>query len=103
MVYIRWINARQDGRHAGMEHRERIGWNLRKVRTAKRITQENLAVDAGVDRTTISGIERGDFNASVDLLARLADALAVDISLLFEVPAEATPPKPLKAGRRPGR
>lgn len=86
-----------------MEHRERIGWNLRKVRASKGVTQENLAVDAGVDRTTISGIERGEFNASVDLLARLAEALAIDISLFFEVPAEATPPEPLKAGRKRGR
>lgn len=86
-----------------MDHRERIGWNLRKIRTSKRVTQENLAVDADVDRTTISGIERGDFNASVDLLARLAAALATDISAFFEIPESKLPPEPMKAGRKPGR
>ena len=93
----------QGGRHACMETRKRIGWNLRKVRAEKRITQENLAVDAAVDRTTISGIERGEFNASVDLLDRLAQALAVDILVFFEIPSEDEKPKPLKAGRKPGK
>lgn len=86
-----------------MEARERIGWNLRKVRTGKRVTQENLAVDAAVDRTTISGIERGEYNASVDLLDRLAKALSVDISAFFEVPDGTVKPEGLKAGRKPGK
>lgn len=93
----------QDGAHATMEARERIGWNLRKLRAGQRITQENLAVDAAVDRTTISGIERGEYNASVDLLERLAKALSVDIAALFEVPAETKPPEALKPGRKPGK
>lgn len=87
-----------------MNTRERLGWNLRKVRAAKKVTQENLAVDAGVDRTTISGIERGDFNASIDLLDRIATALAVDIAELFEIPIDGeAPPTTLPAGRKPGR
>lgn len=87
-----------------METRARIGWNLRKVRAAKRVTQENLAVDASVDRTTISGIERGDYNASVDLLDRLAEALSVDISEFFAIPPSgAQKPETLPAGRKPGK
>lgn len=86
-----------------MEARERIGWNLRKVRTGKRVTQENLAVDAAVDRTTISGIERGDYNASVELLDRLAKALGVDIAVFFEVPGDGVKLEGLKAGRKPGK
>ncbi|QCI98838.1 helix-turn-helix domain-containing protein [Agrobacterium larrymoorei] len=86
-----------------MEHRERIGRNLRTVRVAQRMTQEDLAGLARVDRTTISGIERGDFNASVDLLARLADGLSADISAFFAIPESDERPEPLKAGRKPGR
>ena len=87
-----------------METRARIGWNLRKVRAEKRVTQENLAVDASVDRTTISGIERGEYNASVDLLDRLAAALSVDISELFAIPPSgAKKPESLPAGRKPGK
>ncbi|WP_077967387.1 helix-turn-helix domain-containing protein [Ensifer adhaerens] len=85
-----------------MDTRARIGWNLRRIRTSKKITQENLAVDANVDRTAISGIERSEYNPSVDLLDRLVDALGIDISELFVIPAEsALPPDPLKAGRKP--
>lgn len=85
-----------------MDTRARIAWNLRQIRTSKKITQENLAVDANVDRTAISGIERSEYNPSIDLLDRLVAALDIDISELFEVPAEsAPPPDPLKAGRKP--
>ncbi|RVG23665.1 helix-turn-helix domain-containing protein [Sinorhizobium meliloti] len=84
-----------------MKVRARIAWNLRALRTARRVTQENLAVDADVDRTTISGLERGDFNASVDLIERIADALGVDvIDLLAVPPAHSAEPTPLKAGRK---
>lgn len=85
-----------------MDVRTRIAWNLRRIRTQQRVTQENLAVDADVDRTYISGIERRDFNPTVDLLERLANALAVDVSELFVVPsAEDAEPKPLMPGRKP--
>ncbi len=85
-----------------MDTRARIAWNLRRIRTSKKITQENLAVDANVDRTAISGIERSEYNPSVDLLDRLVAALGVDISSLFAIPSDsAQPPDPLKAGRKP--
>jgi len=85
-----------------MDTRARIAWNLRRIRTSEKITQENLAVDANVDRTAISGIERGEYNASIDLLDRLVAALGIDISeLLIEPPETALPPRPLKAGRKP--
>ncbi|WSH65632.1 helix-turn-helix transcriptional regulator [Rhizobium ruizarguesonis] len=87
-----------------MDTRGRIAWNLRKIRADKKVTQENLAVDAGVDRTTISGIERGDYNISVDLLDRIAAALAIDIAVLFAVPSSGEiPPAALPAGRKPGK
>ncbi|WP_132408393.1 helix-turn-helix transcriptional regulator [Neorhizobium sp. S3-V5DH] len=84
-----------------MKVRARIAWNLRALRTARQTTQENLAVDAGVDRTTISGLERGDFNASVDVMERIAEALMVDVVDLFRVPPpDSNEPAPLKPGRK---
>ncbi|MCJ2138089.1 helix-turn-helix domain-containing protein [Methylobacterium sp. J-026] len=74
---------------------------MRRLRVERGITQESLAVDAGVDRTYVSGIERREFNPSVDLLHRLATALAVDILDLLAVPArDETAPSPLPAGRK---
>lgn len=85
-----------------MSLRTRIAWNLRRIRTLRGITQENLAVDAGVDRTAISGIERTDYNPSIDLLEKLAEALEVDVlELLAVLPEGANEPKPMRAGRKP--
>ncbi|WP_432761557.1 helix-turn-helix transcriptional regulator [Rhizobium calliandrae] len=52
-----------------------IAWHIRKLRRHNNLTQENLAVDAEVDRTVISDLERGKHNTSVDLLDRLGAAL----------------------------
>ncbi|MBW9052294.1 helix-turn-helix transcriptional regulator [Rhizobium mesosinicum] len=84
-----------------MDTRARIAWNLRNLRSLRNITQENLAVDAQVDRTVISDLERGKHNASVDLLDRLALALAADISEFFCEPLTDDLPKPMRAGRKP--
>lgn len=84
-----------------MDTRARIAWNLRRLRSAQSVTQEHLAVDAGVDRTVISDIERSKHNASIDLLDRLAAALSVDVSDLLAIPTEGQPPPtPLAPGRK---
>jgi transcriptional regulator with XRE-family HTH domain len=85
-----------------MKLRARVAWNLRAIRTARAVTQENLAVDADVDRTTISGLERGDFNASLDVIERIAEALEVDVMDLLAVPPQGVDePATLKPGRKP--
>ncbi|WP_310352847.1 helix-turn-helix transcriptional regulator [Methylobacterium sp. BE186] len=87
-----------------MDGRARVAWHLRRLRTERGLSQESLAVDAAVDRTYVSGIERGTFNPSVDLIERLAKALAVDVAEFFTpVDASAAPPQPLRPGRRPAR
>ncbi|MGE8106544.1 helix-turn-helix domain-containing protein [Allorhizobium sp. NPDC080224] len=84
-----------------MDTRTRIAWNLRRLRIAKGLTQENLAVDAGVDRSVISDLERSRHNVSINLLDRLASALSVDISVFFVVPsADEQAARPLKVGRK---
>ncbi|MBB3953069.1 transcriptional regulator with XRE-family HTH domain [Aureimonas jatrophae] len=71
------------------------------MRTERGLSQESLAVDADVDRTYVSGIERGTFNPTLDLLERLAGALSVDLVDLVNKPAGDQPPEPLRPGRRP--
>ena len=84
-----------------MDGRTRVAWHLRRLRVARGISQEGLAFDADVDRGYVSGIERRTFNPTVEVLDRLAQALAVDISELFVEPAaDETPPAPLRGGRR---
>ena len=86
-----------------MTGRARLAWNLRHMRSARGLSQETLAVDAGVAAPYLSGIERGARNPTVDVLDRLATALGVEVDALLRAPeAGDTEPKPLRAGRKPG-
>lgn len=58
--------------------REILATNLRRVRAERELTQEALADLCGIDRTYISGVERGLRNLSIDNLERLATALRVE-------------------------
>lgn len=65
------------------------------------VSQEQLAVDAGVDRTYVGRIERGVENPTVGKLDQLAEALDVAIIEFFRKPrAGEGRAKPLKAGRK---
>ena len=79
-----------------------VARNIRRLRVARGLSQEVLAVDAEIDRTYVSRLERGLENPSVAVLERLAKALSANIEELFRVPrAGEAPPRPLKGGRRP--
>jgi transcriptional regulator with XRE-family HTH domain len=66
------------------------------------LSQESLAVDAGVDRTYVSRLERGLENPTVAILDRLASALNAEISEFFVAPVPGDPiPKSFAGGRRP--
>jgi len=75
--------------------------NIKKFRVALGLSQENLAVDAQIDRTYVSRLERGLENPTVAVLERLAEALNVKIEDFFTVPPTGEkPPKSLPGGRR---
>lgn len=87
-----------------MRGRVLVGWNLRRLRVARDVSQERLAFDSGVDRSYVGGLERGEENPTVDLLDRLADTLGVHVSELFtDVPEGQSPPTSLPRGRRPSK
>jgi len=65
-----------------------LGLNVRRIRLAKGISQERLALDAEMKRSYLSDLERGTRNPSVRALGRLAEALETDpAELLKELPA----------------
>ena len=66
-----------------MNPRNRLGQNLRALRKARGLSQERFALEHDIDRTYVSGIERGTRNPTVTVLGRLADALGVDIHELL--------------------
>lgn len=68
------------------------------------ISQEALAVDAGIDRTYVSRLERGLENPTVAILEQISEALRVEITEFFVVPKPGEkPPAPLPSGRKKRR
>ena len=68
-----------------MDIRKRFGMNVRRVRRAQDITQEELAHRAGIHRTYLSGLEReGDKNPTLDVVGRIAAALNVTVGSLVD-------------------
>jgi transcriptional regulator with XRE-family HTH domain len=65
------------------EIRELFGLRLRELRTQKGVSQEKLAELAGVDRTYVSGCERGKRNIGLENLVKLARALKCDAGELL--------------------
>lgn len=84
-----------------MDAREIIGWNLRRMRVEGGLSQERLALAAGIDRAYVGRVERGSENVTISTLEALARVLAVPVAALLIEPApDATRPQPLRAGRR---
>jgi transcriptional regulator with XRE-family HTH domain len=85
-----------------MNARALVARNIRRLRVDLGLSQEALAVDAEIDRTYVSRLERGLENPSVAVLEKLALALKANIVELFAVPKRGeAAPRPLKGGRRP--
>ncbi|WP_292022147.1 MULTISPECIES: helix-turn-helix domain-containing protein [unclassified Brevundimonas] len=55
-----------------------LGRNIRRLRSAENLTQEEVAFRAGMKRSYLSDLEHGKRNPSVRALGRLASALRVD-------------------------
>jgi transcriptional regulator with XRE-family HTH domain len=66
-----------------MEIREVLALNLRKLRQAQGLSQEELAHRAQIDRTYISALERSIYSAGIDVVERLARVLGVEAADLL--------------------
>lgn len=61
-----------------------FGKRIKQLRVKAGITQESLATLAELDRSYVGAIERGEKNVSLINIGKLANALDVDLSYLFE-------------------
>jgi transcriptional regulator with XRE-family HTH domain len=61
----------------------KLGKQIRELRKSKGFSQEDFADEAGLDRTYVGGIERGERNIATLNLVRIALALGVDVGVLF--------------------
>lgn len=60
-----------------------LGENVRRYRKLRGLTQEQLALDAEMERSYVSDLERGTRNPSVRAVGRLAEALGIEPHLLL--------------------
>ena len=63
--------------------RKRLGQRIRELRQALGLSREELAEEAGIYRTYIGAVERGERNISLDNIIALARALKVSASELL--------------------
>jgi transcriptional regulator with XRE-family HTH domain len=77
-----------------MDLKEVMAVNLRRLRHARHMTQEELAEKAGLSARYIGGIERANVSATVSVLGRIAEALGVEATELVR----SLPPKSRRKG-----
>jgi transcriptional regulator with XRE-family HTH domain len=80
-----------------MDLREVFAGNLRRLRNAKALSQDDLAYEAGVSRSYLSQLEKGVFYASLKVLGKLAVALNVEPAELLKMPDKASASRTRKA------
>ena len=66
-----------------MSLREIVATNLRRLRHAKSMSQEELADRAGINRNYVGMLEREQHAATIDMLEKLAVVLEADPVELF--------------------
>jgi transcriptional regulator with XRE-family HTH domain len=72
-------------RRSAPDLRERFGFAVKSRREELGLTQEELAGRAGIHRTYLSDVERGGRNLSLLNIGKIAEALSVPISRLFQI------------------
>ena len=65
-----------------------FGRRLRQLRLGCRLSQEQLADQAGLDRSYVGSVERGERNVSLENICKLADALRSSASRLLDFSQE---------------
>ncbi|MFA1627039.1 helix-turn-helix transcriptional regulator [Rhizobium mongolense] len=84
-----------------MAPRDLLAWNVKKLRVKRGLSQERLALEAGLERVSISQLERKRVNLGIDSLGKIASVLGCKIFELFVEPVEGEQqPENLRRGRR---
>lgn len=84
--YNTWFYIRQLADHQQMDIKIVVGWNLRRLRVDQGLSQDDLALEAELERAYIGHIERGSKNPTVVTLDKLAKTLNSEITDFFYKP-----------------
>ncbi len=60
-----------------------LGMRIRYLRSLRKWSQEDLALEANINRNYICDLENGRRNPSLDILERISDAFGITLSELF--------------------
>jgi len=63
---------------------KRLGQRIKELRAQHKMTQEDLAFSAGVDRSYMGFIERGERNSTLAKLIKIAKSFNISLSELFQ-------------------
>jgi len=75
--------ARPSKTHAGSKELTALGRAIRGLRLEAGLSQEALADEAGIDRSYVGGIERGEHNLALINIIKIAKALGITTSELL--------------------
>jgi transcriptional regulator with XRE-family HTH domain len=76
-----------------MQIRDVLARNLRMYRQKAKLSQEELAHLAEIDRTYISALERSVYSATIDVVGRLASVLGIEAADLLTLPPRSSTPR----------
>ncbi|MFB6449101.1 helix-turn-helix domain-containing protein [Bradyrhizobium tunisiense] len=71
-----------------MDLREVFATNLRRLRNAQGLSQDDLAYEAEMSRSYLSQLEKGAFYASLKIVGKLAAVLRVEPAELLRLPGK---------------
>jgi transcriptional regulator with XRE-family HTH domain len=74
-----------------MDVRDIFATNVRRMRNARELSQDNLAYEAEVSRSYLSQLEKGKYYASLKIVAKLAAVLQVEAYELLKPPPKRAP------------
>lgn len=83
------------------ERRALVGARIRELRLEQSLSQEALALESGLSRNMIIGIEWGKKSVAYERLWDIADVLEVPVTELLLPPDSSAKTRPYRGGRRP--
>jgi transcriptional regulator with XRE-family HTH domain len=70
--------------------REVFAFNLRRLRHARGMSQDDLAYTADMSRSYLSQLEKGKFHVSLKIIGKLAEALTAEAAEFLKTPRDKT-------------